>query len=419
MTGFLTAAEAAERLGIRKETLYAYVSRGLVASMQSQDGRSRLYRLADIENLEQRKDQRRRPGKVLQEALSFGAPLLDSSLTLIEGGRCFYRGHDVVSLSRQRTLEEVAALLWLPPEDGSTQDPAASADELFEPVGPLPAEALMVLDTRPRPWALETLQMVVPLLGIHESRGWAGGPASETARAGARLLRRLYRSATYPRAAEADESRERRPRLAEILATAWAPGQRDAASLIDAALVLCADHELNVSSFTARCVASAGSPIYSAVSAGLAALQGSRHGGHTRRVEALLREAGDPEGIHEAVEDRLRRGEPVPGFGQPLYPDGDPRFVELKNRIRQSFPKSEALEWAEALEGAGRDLLAEFPTVDVGLALTARALALPRDSALTLFALGRCVGWIGHALEQYAADRLIRPRARYTGPAPV
>lgn len=411
MNGFLTATEAAKRLGIRKETLYAYVSRGLVSSMQSRDGRSRLYRQADIEKLEQRKDQRRRPGKVLQEALSFGAPLLESSLTLIEGGRFYYRGRDAIRLSRQKGLEAVAELLWIPPGE-------ADSAPLFEAAGPLPTEALMVLDTRPKPWALETLQMVVPLLGVHEKRGWGTTRRRETARAGARLLQHLVGCAVYPHALDEAQDGEQ-VGLAHRLAAAWAPDRPEATELLDVALVLLADHELNVSSFTARCVASAGSPVYSAVSAGLAALQGSRHGGHTRRIEALLREAGEPDGVWEVFEDRRRRGEDVPGFGQVLYPDGDPRYLELRRRIEDAFPGSEALEWADALEKAGSELLAEHPTVDIGLALTARALGLPRDSALTLFALGRTVGWIGHALEQYAEDRLIRPRARYTGPAPT
>ena len=111
MQGFLTAEAAAERLGIRRETLYAYVSRRLIQSKQSPDGRSRLYSLEDIERLEQRKEQRRRPSQALKEALHFGSPLLESALTLIQQGRIFYRGRDAVELSRTKSLEEVAA--WL------------------------------------------------------------------------------------------------------------------------------------------------------------------------------------------------------------------------------------------------------------------------------------------------------------------
>src|SRR5690606_13971117 len=95
--------------------------------------------------------------------------------------------------------------------------------------------------------------------------------------------------------------------------------------LLTAALVLCADHELNVSSFTARCVASAGSTPYQVVQAGLAALQGTKHGGHTARAGALLDEIGEPENARNALGARLRRGESIPGFGHVLYPDGDPR----------------------------------------------------------------------------------------------
>jgi citrate synthase len=196
-----------------------------------------------------------------------------------------------------------------------------------------------------------------------------------------------------------------------------------AEGLLEAALILSVDHELNVSSFTARCVASAGSTPYAAVGAGLAAIQGIHHGGHSERMEALLAEAGAARGdpnveVPATIAGRLRRGEPVPGFGHPLYPGGDPRCRELFRRIAADFPGTEAAAFADALATAGRDLLGEHPNVDAGLAVTARALGLPRGSALVIFALGRTVGWIGHAVEQYREGRLIRPRARYVGERP-
>lgn len=112
------------------------------------------------------------------------------------------------------------------------------------------------------------------------------------------------------------------------------------------------------------------------------------------------------------------RGESIPGFGQPLYPQGDPRARDLLRRVEEGWPDSAATAEGRALVRSGRALLDQHPTLDVGLVITARALALPDDAALTLFALGRSAGWIAHAIEQYAQDRLIRPRARYVGPLP-
>jgi citrate synthase len=184
---------------------------------------------------------------------------------------------------------------------------------------------------------------------------------------------------------------------------------------VEAALILAADHELNVSAFTARCVASAGASPYQVVIAGLAALQGGKHGGNCERVEALFAETGRPERAAAVVAGRLRRGEGIPGFGQPLCPAGDPRGKELLRLAAELAPDPVA----EALCEAARAVLQEHPTIDFGLVTLARALGLPDGTALGWFALGRTAGWIAHALEQYASGEMIRPRAHYTGPAPT
>ncbi|MEM8996943.1 MAG: citrate synthase family protein, partial [Acidobacteriota bacterium] len=404
----LDAAGAARLLGVRRETLYAYVSRGLLRSIESGDGRSRRYRRSEVERLLQQRELRRQPAKALEGALHWGAPVLESSLTLIEGGRLFYRGLDARALCGARTLEEIAGWLWL-----GSFDVAAGLFAEPPPPSPPPVLALGGGPFR-RPWALEALQAALPVFGAADPAAWVTDRPREVARASARLLQRMARLAASD-AWEGD--------VASSLLAGWRPaGDGDAGAarrLLDAALILCADHELNVSAFTAHCAASAGSPVASVVSAGLAALQGPEHGGHSRRLGALLREAGRPEDLYDAVTDRLRRGDPVPGYGQPLYPDGDPRYLELIDRLRRfGGARGDVVAWADALEEAGRTLLGKHPTLDAGLVLTTRALGLPRDTALCVFALGRTVGWIGHALEQYAAGRLIRPRARYVGEAP-
>jgi citrate synthase len=187
---------------------------------------------------------------------------------------------------------------------------------------------------------------------------------------------------------------------------------------IGAALILAADHELNVSAFTARCVASANASPWDVVSAGLAALKGSRHGGHTERVEALFREAGTAEEARRVMADRLRRGEPIPGCGHTLYPDGDPRGAALLEMAREIAPESPEVELALAMADAYRELIHEHPTIDHGLVALSRALELPEHTPIALFALGRTIGWIGHAIEQYGVNKLIRPRAAYVGPEP-
>ena len=116
--------------------------------------------------------------------------------------------------------------------------------------------------------------------------------------------------------------------------------------------------------------------------------------------------------------ERLRRGESIPGFGHPLYPDGDPRARAIFAAVERSFPASRTTAFLRAGRRAGRALLGDHPNLDYGLVILRRALGLPRGSALVLFALGRTAGWMAHAMEQYALDQLIRPRAAYTGPSP-
>jgi citrate synthase len=206
--------------------------------------------------------------------------------------------------------------------------------------------------------------------------------------------------------------------IAQGLQSAWAPRKPKGADLINTALILCADHELNVSSFTARCIASAGSTPYAVVVGGMTALQGVKHGRATERVEALLREARTPQGVAKVMAAHLKRGDRIPGFGHPLYPDGDPRGRMLLEVVERNFPKSAALAFANAASDAAMELIGDRPSIDFALVIAARALGLAADGALNLFAIGRTVGWIGHAIEQYQRNRIIRPRARYVGELP-
>jgi citrate synthase len=396
---FLTAQEAAAELGISLATLYAYASRGMLRSETVPgEPRARRYPREDVARLKERKELRREPEKVAPKALSWGMPVLESALTLIRDGRLYYRGRDAVELARTATVEEVAALIW-------TGDPG-HAGSLFSGEPPRIAWHLPEGLT-----PVERCQVAVPLAGAADLAAWDLRPAAVAA-AGARILRLMARTAAGdPQVPEASG-------IATILQSGWAPGRPEAAGPIGAALILAADHELNVSAFTARCVASANGSPWDVVSAGLAALKGSRHGGHTERVEALFKEAGTADGARRVLADRLRRGEPIPGCGHSLYPDGDPRGAALLAMAVAIAPHSPAVELALAMAAAYREVVREHPTIDHGLVALSRALDLPAHTPLALFALGRAIGWIGHAIEQYAANSMIRPRAAYVGEMP-
>jgi citrate synthase len=187
-------------------------------------------------------------------------------------------------------------------------------------------------------------------------------------------------------------------------------------ALIDRALVVCADHELNASAFAARVAASTGAGLYAAVGAALAVAAGPLHGGSPLRIEALLAEAATPAGAARTVRQRLQRGEALPGFGHPLYPAGDPRVRPLVDGARALAPRDRRLATLLALTRAAAAAGRPPPNLDFGLVAVAVALALPPGAPSGLFAVGRCAGWIAHALEQRAAGYLLRPRARYVGP---
>jgi len=396
---FLTAAQAAEALGITRPTLYAYTSRGQLRS-EPVPGRprERRYRREDVERLRERQEIRRDPAKAAERGLHWGSPVLASGITLIQDGRLYYRGRDALAFAHAATLEDAAALLW-----GAD---AGERGRLFDEPCPLAARQLSSLRSVSEN-SVALFQMALPLAGGVDHAAYDLRPAA-VRRTGARIVR-LFATIVA----------ERRSNAAVHLAlhARWAPRRALAADAIRTALVLCADHELNVSAFTARCAASAGASPYDTVAAATATLKGTRHGGETARVSALLDEIDAPRHARGVLANRLRRGEPVPGFGHPLYPAGDPRGARLLQIAEQSGNERE-LSLIRSVSRAAADLLHESPNLDFGLAALSRAFGLPARAPLVLFALGRTAGWIAHAIEQYEAAELIRPRARYTGSMP-
>ena len=393
---YLTSSQAAEYLGISPATLYSYVSRGLLRSEPlGTNSRSRRYLAADIYALRQRKEQRRNPATVAATVLDFGEPVLSSGITLIQSGKLYYRGYDACELARSSTFESVANLLWT---GELSQLPSTP---------PLPSTWSTFLDTiPPQTTPLAALQSFLPLAQSLDASAHDTSPQA-VVRLGQTVIYLLISIIV---------ANSRAPSVVEGLKNAWHPATPDATALLNAMLILTADHELNISSFTARCVASTGAPPHAALAAALAALQGPRHGGQTLRCEAFLREiAWDGP---QAVANRLRRGDSIPGFGHLLYPDGDPRGRYLVDAALAAAPNSSAASVVRTACDTVFQQLGLAPTVDFGLVAAGRILGLPAGAPLLIFALGRIAGWIGHIIEQYQADHLIRPRARYNGPQP-
>jgi citrate synthase len=397
---WLDARAAAKHLGIQLRSLYAYVSRGQVRSVPGEQGRPRLYALADLERLRVRRDARAGHGAVAAGALRWGEPVLDSAVTAITSRGPAYRGRSAVELAAAGTAyENVAELLWsgyLPAHPvvwPRIAVPHAVLAKLV-PAGAAPIDVMPLLvqvaalgdpergDRRPDALIARGRQ-VIPLLAAALAPGFS--------------------AATVTRALGANS-------VAGIAARALGLAD-EATPMIDLALVLLADHELNASSFTARVTASTDADPYACIAAALATLSGPRHGNASLEVVAFVDELGTPEAARGAVRALRKKGEVPPGFGHPLYAKGDPRALPLLDAAARlgGTKRSRTLL---ALVAATKDA---YPSVDVGLAALVAALGAPASAGPGLFAVARAAGWLAHALEQRAAGHLLRPRARYTG----
>ncbi|HEX6807295.1 MAG TPA: citrate synthase family protein [Gemmatimonadaceae bacterium] len=390
----LSAAEAARALGVTRATLYAYVSRGLIRSQPGPASRrARRYPRDDVERLRLRAEERRDPDKVAAHALQWGVPVLESSITLITGDALYYRGRNVVALAREASVEQVASLIWTGRLDGAR--PPHAVHE--RPLG----------SRSPRGAFVSRAQAALALASTRDAHAFDLRPDA-IVRSAWRILDLLVGVAA---------PRTRGERIDAAVARGWRV-RAGAQDVIRAALILMADHELNVSAFTARCIASAGSQPYAVVLGGLAAIEGVKHGGSTARAETMLATLRRTRSLRAALAERLRQGLRIEGFGHPLYPRGDPRAAALLALLGEHFHRSADLRFVREFARAGTSLTGDPPNVDFALAAVSRVLGLPPDSGLTLFAIGRSIGWLGHAIEQYALGQIIRPRARYVGVAP-
>lgn len=351
----MSAREVRRRLGVSAQTLYSYVSRGHIRALQSpDDARKSLYLKEDVERWASRKARGRSRRSVAASALNWGEPALVSEITEIRNGQVFYRGQDAIALSRDLTLEATAALLLERELDVTKPDlmPLLAA--------PDPLQRMLMALTRkvaePDAGPLELIQTLVH--AVTRRRGI--GPVHEQ------------------------------------LADAWDLA-KDEADVIRRVLVLCADHELNASAFACRVTASTGACLPACLLTGLSTLSGPRHGGMVVRALEFMRDATTG-GSLPGAEDQ-----PPPGFGNPLYPGGDPRAKEM---LRILPPES---AWSDVVtELAHREM---YPSLDLGLAHVVTMLDLPREAGLALFAVGRAAGWMAHAEEQAKSGQLIRPRA--------
>ena len=376
-------SEACRLLGVRPQTVYAYVSRGKLEVMPDPaDTRRSLYRAEDVAGLAKRKEAGRKHETLAANTLFGSEPIIPTALCAFFRGRPYYRGQDAVSLARSATLEDVAQLLW---SAGQAVDFSFSA-----PSAPLGS-------VEPGRVAAFTALATLAATG-HSTRG--------------RLTRVLHTEgqSLVGQLADAFGARQGSEPLHLRFAQGWRqPSQ--VAYLLRTAMVLLVDHELTSSAFVSRITASTGASLPACLLAGLTTLSGPLHGDASGRVQALFSEV-ERLGADKVLDHYLSTGLPLAGFGHHLYPDGDPRAAALLALFEPPEVIARFIQKVTMLTGLQ-------PNIDVALAALVAHHGLPLDAAFGLFATARSVGLLAHSMEQLGVAQVIRPRGRYVGLMPA
>ena len=407
MTDWISAAEAAHRLGIKQASLYAYVSRGVLSRRREADGRTSMFDASEVEELA-RKGRPRRSGGPAEL-------VIESEITELTSKTQRYRGYDATELALRRSFEDVAILLWtgsLPePDAGVATGPGWEATAAALAAGQA-AQAALPAETLP----LERLQVIVPALAATDQfRLHLDRPA--VVAAGQSLIAGMI-GALPSRAATATDQSGHEESMAARLATRLCAGPVSSGlvRVLNAGLVLVADHELAASTLAARVAASMRADPYAVVATGLGAMGGALHGGAALGAELMLSSATSARDAPRVVGDLLRRGERLPGFGHFVYKDGDPRANLLLELVASYAPESPHLAVARAVTDEARRRALPEPNIEFALAVLAGVAGMIRGAGEAIFATGRAAGWLAHALEEYERDTPIRPRGIYTGP---
>lgn len=348
----------------------------------------------------------------------------DSSICFVDGqeGRLLYRGYDIHDLARHSSFEEVVYLLW-----HGRLPVAAELDDLraqLRAARELPEPVMALLRAAPRgARPMEVLRTAVSALSMFDPDAEAGGEEAWR-RCAIRLTARIPSIvAAVARLRRGQGPVAPRPDLDHAanflyMLRGQEPDPEDA-RVLDRVLILHADHEFNASTFAGRVTAATLSDMYSAVTSAIAALKGPLHGGANERVMAMLVEIGGPERAEAWVKAALARKERIMGFGHRVYRTMDPRAVHLKEMARRLGERTGEPHWFQIqleIERVMREEKGLYPNVDFYAATVYHYLGIERDLFTPMFAVSRISGWTAHIMEQYAHNRLIRPRSNYVGP---
>jgi citrate synthase len=398
-TTTLSAAEAAARLGVKRASLYAYVSRGLLDRQVADDGRSSRFAVADVEHLLAE----RRHGRPASTSIDL---TVTTGITRLTDDGVWYRGTPLADIVGTWSFERTAEWLWHGVDPGPSLPPWPAGRGLSEVAARLGAGA-------------HRLDALVALTAAVAATDRTRSPAT-AADAARRTIGAFADHVPPPVPAGGRQSpRSRRPRDRSIAARLAAGlGARMPADelvpLVDAVLVCLADHDLASSTLAARIAASTRADGYGVILAGLGVLAGPLHGAASAQVHRFLADAERSGSVATTVDALLRAGARLPGFGHKIYRGPDPRYALLVGALRDAGRELAVLADVVAVAADRRGL---HPNVDLAIGAITLSAGLPPDTGEVLFAVARTAGWIAHAIEEYdEAPVRYRPRSVYVGP---
>lgn len=391
MSDRISSTEAARRLGVKVETVYAYVSRGLLASKRIRGGRGSTFDAAEVESLA-------RAGARGRESF---APQISTGVALVTDDGLYFRGVDAIELSATHTVEEVASWIWTGNYDAEPMvAPAQTLAAVRETIAALPP----AIDPTSR------LRIAIAVAAALDPLRFDLTPAA------VRHTGRVAIACMVDGLSAVDVSGPIETRLWHVLSAKKV--NRRLVDCLRAALILLADRGLAASTVAARAAASARAHPYAVISAGLGALDGPLHGGAGLAAYQLLERVLASGEVGSALAEHLRGGHPVPGIGL-LGASTDPRATALLDRLAHIPAARDEVAAVGSITAALRPHGRHQPNVDLAVAALALAAGMPAGAGEAIFAVGRSVGWIAHAMEEYEQPPLRwRGREHYVGPRP-
>ena len=411
---YASAAEAMQILGVRAQTLYAYVSRGWIHSVAQKGLKDKLYLRDDLTRASMRSMARSGHGAVAASAMNWGEPIFPTSITEItpEGPR--YRGHLAADLVRSGvSFEAVAELLWT----GKLNQPTSQRPPLWTVRKPSVqlvklTQTLSALQAQDN--VLESFASIVLLLGMRRGSVAERLQQGNTLSAAREIMQTVVACCGFAGEANKYRSMRKGESIVEGLthALSLTPSPENSEAL-RAILILMADHELPPGTLSARVVASSGGTLHSCLAAAFCATSGVDVGRMYDRVEDFLGQPRSKTVLVNRAQKLHAQGQSVPGFDHPLYPRGDPRATQLLDIARQRKTQSRELRASFRFIDDMASSTGLQPRQEMAVVILARAMGLPRQAPAALFALGRIAGWVAHVQEQRAAGTMLRPRAKF------